>query len=588
MLSNSLRSQIAKPDVTLAPLTISLIAHLVRIIFIAGLGTQLIACGGGAGTSASTSNNAGTQSSNTSIQAPVMPPAPITGAPYIIYTDILSGPNAGGENGKGAYLSIFGKNFGGTGLGSTVRVYVNNVEVDNYRYLGVSRGRPDIEQITVQVGALGNPTPGLALPIKVVVNGVASNTDKTFTVNPGRMLFVDNLNGNDATAVVGDITHPYQHVQTSSLGGAYGALQPGDTIVMRTGTYTDVGYGNYFFRFISKSGSAPTGAGSGPITLISYPGEQVYIVANTSMNGAISGANQDGFLTVADLHVEGDGTAGVVNLQIGSDNWRVVNNELTAPGAASVVAKAGGITGNGLNSAFLGNHIHNITGSSGENHGIYVDGDGSYDIGYNNIHDVYAGYGVQAYNDGSNGSSSTNNFWVHHNLIHDINPGKSCINIADGSAAGFKVWNNICYNANNSGLRFNTTTLVGCVVYNNTFYNADISGSNSPLQNDWNTLSASQVSIENNIVVSTSGPAYIGGAGFGAGVLSHNLWYGAGSAPGGDTGGLNSDPRFVSAGSDFHLQAGSPAIGAGLSVSGVSDTYDVTALPVGAPDMGAY
>ena len=30
-----------------------------------------------------------------------------------------------------------------------MRVFINDVEVDNYRTLGPSRGRPDIQQITV-------------------------------------------------------------------------------------------------------------------------------------------------------------------------------------------------------------------------------------------------------------------------------------------------------------------------------------------------------------------------------------------------------------------------------------------------------
>src|SRR4029077_17026992 len=106
------------------------------------------------------------------------------------------------------YLSVFGTNFGGTGAGSTVKVLINNVEVDNYRYLGTSQGRTDIQQITVQVGGRGNPAPGTALPIKVVVNGVASNTNNTFTVQPGDILFVSTT-GNDATAVKNDIAHPW-------------------------------------------------------------------------------------------------------------------------------------------------------------------------------------------------------------------------------------------------------------------------------------------------------------------------------------------------------------------------------------------
>src|SRR6266404_4331312 len=151
-----------------------------------------------------------------------------SGAPLVLYTDLISGPNSGGENNKGAYLSIFGKNFGSSGLGTTVKVFIGGVEVDNYRYLGPSKGRADIQQLTVQVGALGNPAPGSALPIQVSVNGAASNTDQTFMVNPGRLLFVDNLKGSDSRAVIGDITHPFRHVQTSSLSqGAWGEAQPG-------------------------------------------------------------------------------------------------------------------------------------------------------------------------------------------------------------------------------------------------------------------------------------------------------------------------------------------------------------------------
>jgi hypothetical protein len=38
--------------------------------------------------------------------------------PIVLYTDIQSGPLNGGENNKGIYLSIFGKNFGAAGLGT--------------------------------------------------------------------------------------------------------------------------------------------------------------------------------------------------------------------------------------------------------------------------------------------------------------------------------------------------------------------------------------------------------------------------------------------------------------------------------------
>src|SRR6185312_16439421 len=109
-------------------------------------------------------------------------------APLVLYTDLVSGPNSGGENDKGAYLSIFGKHFGHSGLGTRTRVYIGGTEVAVYRYLGPSHGSPDIEQISVQIGKLGAPPLGVPLPIVVKVDGIPSNADSTFIVNPGRIL----------------------------------------------------------------------------------------------------------------------------------------------------------------------------------------------------------------------------------------------------------------------------------------------------------------------------------------------------------------------------------------------------------------
>ena len=218
----------------------------------------------------------------------------LAATPIVLYTDIVSGPNSGGENNKGAYLSIFGVNFGvPADLGTKTKVYINNVEVDNYRYLGASKGRADIQQITVQIGAIGNPTAGVALPVKVTAGGVNSNTDKTFMVNPGRILFVDNVSGNDATAAANDIAHPWRYVQTPSYGGAYGVAQPGDCIVMRGKgtTWSDLGNNNSFLRFSTKGGGQPTGAaGTGPITVMAYPTETVRILNST--NYGISGIDR--------------------------------------------------------------------------------------------------------------------------------------------------------------------------------------------------------------------------------------------------------------------------------------------------------
>ena len=548
----------------------------------------------------STSTSTGTSTTGSGSTTGAVP-----GGPRVIFTDVVSGPNSGGESNDGAYLSIFGQNFGTTGLGTNVTVTIGGVEVARYLTLGASMARPDIQQLTVQVGALGSPTPGTPLPIEVTANGVASNTDVTFTVNPGRILYVDNVNGSDDSAVAGDITHPYKHVQlVGNTKSAAAVSQPGDTIVLRgTGTpYTDLGNGNDFVRVIDIGGSAPTGAsGTGPLAFIAYPGETVNVVngsGGVSDAAVFSGIDQTAgysggnWVTIADLHLEGDGTAGVIALQIASDHWRIVNNELTAPNTNNANVRAAGVNGNGPNTVIYGNSIHDITGSGGEAHGVYIDGDGSYDIAYNVIFNVASGYGIQAYNNGGNGSTTTSNVRVHHNYLHDVT-GKGCLNIADGSSTGFAWWDNVCANIQLSCMRFNSTDLVGAQVFNNTFYNCSQGGSaggHGAIDNDWAELDTQHVTLVNNIVVPASGSDYTGGSGngWGDGVFVSNLYFN-GSTPPTDASAVTASPMFEFAGQDYHLASGSPAIGAGSSTASslVTDNFELTPW-TGALDIGAY
>jgi hypothetical protein len=537
------------------------------------------------------------------------------GAPQVLYTDVASGPNSGGENNEGAYLSIFGKNFGSSGLGSTVKVYVGGAEVNSYRYLGPSRGRSDIQQITVQVGSLGSPAAGSALPIKVVVNGVASNTNQTFTVNAGRMLYVSQ-SGNDSTAVAGDITHPYRHVQNGSTG-AFDVAKPGDTIVMRgtplgTGAaltsnltaagsaWTDV-YNGYFLRFIDKNGSAPTGAsGTGPISLIAYPDEDVYIYESyaSGATGAISGVDTHQYtggqyVTVADLRIEAGGSGGVVDEQTAGQSWRVVNNELTAvTGSADAHNLEGAIVGSGTNSFWVGNHVHDINSASPqEMHGIYIDGQGSYEVAYNWIQNVTDGTGFQVYVDDGY-ASTTNDVSFHHNII--INSNKYGINIADGSASGFVYYDNVVEGAGWGCLRFNTTTLSDAKIYNNTFANCVTRSGYGVVNNDWN-FPANALDMENNIFYANSGGSYSGGSvgmTSGHGTITNNLFYnGTSGDDNWDSHPVLGNPLFISLTTpDLHLQAGSAAIGAGsTAVSSVVTTdYDLSPRPSGSIDIGAY
>jgi hypothetical protein len=553
--------------------------------------------------------------------------------PLVLYTDIASGPNSGGENNKGIYLSIFGKNFGSAI--NLVRVYVNNLEVDNYRYLGASKGRVDVQQITVQVGALGNSPTGTPLPIKVVVGASESNTDQTFTISPGNIYFVDNVNGLDTTTTTtgGDFAHPFKSVQKNAgkkldfaidsafLAGAWGRVQAGDFIVMRGkgAAYSDLGFDTYFLRALNKSGSLPGTSpacagctGSGPITIMGYPTEDVFI--NNAYDpirkstGAISSAsnariqeNKGSWITISGLRIEGGNDDGVINTQLGGNNWRVVNNELSAATAVNNIgALAGGIVGSGLGQFWVGNHIHDIfqgpnDGTSPlQNHGIYVGddpvsvGNASYEVAYNHIEKIYGGNGFQIHV-GSGITGVANNVKLHHNLIHDI--GKHGINLADGAQNNIVIWNNVVYNTNYAGIRMGGTSFIrGLKLFNNTFYNTCTSGTTdkdsaanfAALTNEMNPA-ANQLEIRNNIFVPASKTRYVidvnGGFLGDVGPVTNNLWFGGtdtNPATSFSSNSVQGNPGFAAAPNDFHLAAGSAAIDKGIGlVSGVvKDDYD--------------
>ncbi len=548
-------------------------------------------------------------------------------APQLLYSDIVSGPNGGGEGDHGIYLSVFGIGFGSAAdLGVGTRLLINGVEVAVYRSLGPAHGRPDIQQLCVQIGALGNPTPGAPLPISLVVGGVPSSGGLTFTVNPGRILFVDNVHGDDASAVIGDIAHPWRHVQSADLSaGAWGQVQAGDVMVMRgSGTpWTDLGYGDYFLRFRDKSGSPPTGAaGSGPIGLMGYPGEDVFIeaLANPGTSGgavsAIDGQSYPGmgqWAAISGLRIESGRDDGPLNVEILGSHWRVVNNELTAATAAAS-AKAAGITGNGFGEAWLGNHIHDVCcGPAGsgplQNHGIYIDGDGSYEIAYNLIERIPGGSGFQAYVNGGNGSSETNDIRLHHNLIRQT--GKHGINLADNTHSGVVVWDNVVCDTALAGLRFNSTLLDGARILHNTFWNTNLAGDpgyGSITADEASANAPHALEIRSNNFQPAAGTPYNAGARPGVtaadGIIANNLWFGGSDAAPAlaataiDRQAVLGNPAFVAAvvgAENLQLLPGSAAIdavnpaGAAAVSALVADDYASTIRPQGAGyDIGAY
>ena len=109
---------------------------------------------------------------------------PLAGeGPRLFFTDLESGPNTGGQDNLGAFLTIWGEGFGATRGSSTV--VIGSQEVARYLIGDENNaGARTMDMIVVQLGP--NVTSG---NIIVTVNGQVSNL-LPFTVRAGNIYFV--------------------------------------------------------------------------------------------------------------------------------------------------------------------------------------------------------------------------------------------------------------------------------------------------------------------------------------------------------------------------------------------------------------
>jgi len=569
--------------------------------------------------------------------------------PQILGTDVVAGPTTGGENNQGMYLTIYGRRFGpNSGIGTNTKVFIGGVEVVHYIQMVDDQLAPKfsgLQRIDVRVGALGSPVQGEALHIKVTYGGQDSNQDFTFTPNPGRFLYVSHA-GNDTTAVVGDITHPFRMLQypTRTQRSVYTELLAGDTVIIMDSDgqpWTDIGYNSTWFRFRDpqQQGKAPTGqAGTGWMTFKGYPGQYIhYITTGNDLAGGLQGPGSaftgtcGDWVAVSNLNMEVQGgsrrDAGPINMQYNSERWRITGCNL-GPWVAgsSAVLNAACITGEGNFIYIAFNKMHDIEGTSAlQNHGIYA-GTTSYgwEICFNWITNCIGGSHIQ-FNDSDGGTNifqtpygvwtGFTNIKIHHNwldtsakygiLFADINTG-------NGGQLDFLVWNNIILNTGLAPLRLNTNTTTSSGLYAfNTCYNCvqvDQAGTgNGFLRNEGNQSAPGHViRAYNNIFA--CGPqtttnamhwfvASSDSTGSDGYDLKRNVYWAAGRTIPNDsteTMGIYGDPLFTNVSTaDFSLQASSPALNAGTyplgSLLNVVDDFTAmnTRLYGGAPDCGA-
>jgi len=494
--------------------------------------------------------------------------------PRIFFTDLESGPNSGGANGKGVFVTLWGKGFGATQGTSTVTI--GGGSVDNYPLWSDAK-------ITVQLG-VGSTTGS------IVVNASSgASNGLRFTVRSGNIFFVSTT-GNDASS--GSFTAPWK-----TIVHAKNTMVAGDTTYIENGVSQTAQDNFTAYLSMDKNGASNSGTAAAPMALIAYPGATATVGVAGGLAYAIRtpniGTNED-YWVISQLHIIG----GTQAMDIGGTGWRIIGNEMQCPNADAEVGCFEMSHGN--QAKFYGNEVHNAginPTSSKFYHAVYFSTDSNHiDVGWNHIHDNFTCRALQFHSSPlcspTCGSGDTTGFdmydlHVHDNLIHGDNCNGINFATVDPSKGTVEAYNNVIYHVGLmdplqlgasfsciyvAGITNNGTPGTGPVqVFNNTL--SDCAANNS--SNAQGSRGAFGVgggpatltmNLRNNVAYQNPGEIYVDGP-LAQITGDHNLWYGLGNGPTQTTNNLNADPQFANrAGSDLHINSTSPAKDAGLTI----------------------
>ncbi len=499
--------------------------------------------------------------------------------PTIFFTDLVSGPATGGENGAGAYVTAYGNFFGST----PGTVTIGGVAATNVKIWGA----PSLwyQKLTFQIPS--NVGKG-ATSIQVKTGSGTSNA-MPFTVRAGNIYCVSNT-GSDSNT--GHFPSCWR-----SVTQAKSSMAAGDITYLENGV-SQTSVDDYNAALSIRTG----GTAASPVALVAYPGATATIGTDSMTFGvrtpAVSGTMD--YWVLSGLTLRGQDALDL----LGNTGWRIIGNDFSCPQGSGQSACLH--TDSNTNLYVYGNHVHNVGDQAGAIdkyfHAVYFTTNtvhvwmGWNEVAPNPSHSTTSG-GCRAIQFYSTGGSDQFDLHVYNNLVHDAICDGINFATVDPSKGTVEAYNNVVYHVGTGPDPSNGSSNYSCVlagssgnpsaavqIYNNTFY--DCGGRQTT---DAGAIAPDTALVaRNNIVYQLPGESYINSSsGTSSLTGSNNIWYGSSGLPSTTTANITSNPLLNNvSNSEFNLMSGSPAIGHGVN-TGLTQDFNGLGRNPGAPDIGA-